>query len=121
MATAQILKHNREVVLSAYRTVLRSTRIAFQDDIMTLQSSRQFARSSFDANRKAAPGSVEAEQGIEHALGAAQILRENVVQGARASENEPYKLRIHEQTERGDNETIRKLKGTSKSFASMRN
>lgn len=34
MATTQILKHNREVVLSAYRTVLRSTRLAFQGTML---------------------------------------------------------------------------------------
>lgn len=62
---------------------------------MTLKSSRAFARSSFDANRKIAPGSIEAEQGIEHALGAAQILRENVVQGVKATEDETYSKDKH--------------------------
>lgn len=57
---------------------------------MTLKSSRAYARSGFDANRKAAPGSIEAEQGIEQALGAAQILRENVVQGVKSGEGEAY-------------------------------
>jgi len=105
----------------------------------TLRASRQFARESFDKNRDSPNGSPEAEAGIDHAKGVAQILRENVVQGSRKKDetSKPMstarhasdrwssltpnaELRIHEHTERGDNETIRKLKGTGKSFAAMK-
>lgn len=51
-----------------------------------LIESRKWARKNFDDNRKASPGSIEAEQGIAHATATAQILRENVVQGQRESE-----------------------------------
>ena len=53
-----------------------------------LSRSRMFARDGFNLNRGLEPGSVEAEKGVEHALGVAQILRENVVQG-QANEKDP--------------------------------
>lgn len=51
-------------------------------DQSTLYNSRRFARDSFDKNRGVKAGSIEAEKAVEHAQGVAQILRENVVQGA---------------------------------------
>ena len=50
-----------------------------------------------------------------------QILRENVVQGKRVgNEGERYKLRMHEHTQRMDNETAGELKGTTKSFKDIK-
>ena len=99
--SSTIIPHNTTVVLSTYRNLLRATRIAFQGnpsppsststiklltdktgDDSTLQTSRKFARDSFDKNRRFKAGSIEAEKAVEHAQGVAQILRENVVQGA---------------------------------------
>ncbi|KAH0365761.1 hypothetical protein KCU65_g5830, partial [Aureobasidium melanogenum] len=119
--SAQFVPHNKTVVLSTYRNLLRATRIAFQGDDSTLYNSRRFARDSFDQNRGIKAGSIEAEKAVEHAQGVAQILRENVVQGATdKEESDTYKLRIHDQTERGDNETVKQFKGTTKSFAEVK-
>ena len=63
---------------------------------------------------------METGQAIEHAQGVAQILRENVVQG-RNTGGDTYKLNIHEHTQRSDNATASKLKGTKKSFAEIKN
>ena len=52
-----------------------------------MNAARKQARESFKANRNAIPGGIEAEQGIQHAKGVAQILRENVVQGQRDRED----------------------------------
>ncbi|CAD0098825.1 unnamed protein product [Aureobasidium mustum] len=119
--SAQLVTHNKTVVLSTYRSLLRATRIAFQGDDSTLYNSRRFARDSFDQNRSIKAGSIEAEKAVEHAQGVAQILRENVVQGATdKEESETYKLRIHDHTEKGDNESVKQFKGTTKSFAEVK-
>ncbi|KAJ9621259.1 Mitochondrial zinc maintenance protein 1, mitochondrial [Taxawa tesnikishii (nom. ined.)] len=110
---------NRFVVLATYRQLLRATRIAFQGDYDTLTNARRFARQNFDQNKTVRVGSIEAANGIEHAQSVTKILRENVVQGSKSGAEEKFKLRIHEETERGDNETIRKLKGTGKSFKDL--
>lgn len=49
-----------------------------------------------------------------------KILRENVVQGQHTGEGEHYKLNIHEHTERGDNETAKKMQGSVKSFKEIK-
>ncbi|KAI4803573.1 hypothetical protein E4T44_11402 [Aureobasidium sp. EXF-8845] len=119
--SATIIPHNTTVVLSTYRNLLRATRIAFQGDDSTLQTSRKFARDSFDKNRRFKAGSIEAEKAVEHAQGVTQILRENVVQGSTdKEESSTYKLNIHQYTEKGDNESIKQFKGTTKSFAEVK-
>ncbi|KAI4834013.1 hypothetical protein E4T44_09095 [Aureobasidium sp. EXF-8845] len=119
--SATIIPHNTTVVLSTYRNLLRATRIAFQGDDSTLQTSRKFARDSFDKNRRFKAGSIEAEKAVEHAQGVAQILRENVVQGSTdKEESSTYKLNIHQYTEKGDNESVKQFKGTTKSFAEVK-
>jgi len=144
----------REMALVAYRTLLRSTRIAFQGttdgshtaqaphhswhtthtragDMHVLGAARAEARKNFDANRNLAAGSEEHAKSITHAHEVARFLRENVVQG-QATEADKYRrgpagagelasswaaanlrpeLRIHEHTERGDNEDIKKARG----------
>ncbi|KXT05530.1 hypothetical protein AC578_3712 [Pseudocercospora eumusae] len=110
---------NRYAVLSTYRHLLRATRIAFNGDMPTLSASRVFARSEFHKNKSLKPDSTEAAQGIEHAQGVTQILRENVVQGKNLG-NEKYKLNIHEFTQRLDNEAATTLKGTRKSWKDVK-
>ncbi|KAJ5640073.1 Mitochondrial zinc maintenance protein 1 [Penicillium longicatenatum] len=92
--------------LSAYRQVLRATRIAFRDDVRVMLASRQEARRNFDQNRRVA---VDTGMQINHAIEVANILRHNLVQGAREDGNEDAKweLRIHDQIERGDNDSIK--------------
>ncbi|KAI4123846.1 MAG: hypothetical protein LQ347_005992 [Umbilicaria vellea] len=96
------------MALAAYRHVLRSTRIAFQEDIRLLAAARHEARKNFDTNRSLSSSSAQAAAGIAHAEDVARILRQNVVQGERVEEaGEKYQLRIHEETERGDNDTVK--------------
>ncbi|KAF2097274.1 mitochondrial zinc maintenance protein 1, mitochondrial [Rhizodiscina lignyota] len=97
----------REMALAAYRHVLRSARIAFEGDSIRLTAARSAAREGFEGNKTLPPGGEAALSGIQHAEGVAQILRENVVQGkATDSDGSKYKLRIHQETELGDNETL---------------
>jgi len=95
------------MALAAYRHLLRSTRIAFQGDLPTLTAARRAARDNFDQNRALA-SAEETSKIIQHAEDVAKILRENVVQGkAVGSEENRFKLRIHEHIERGDNDTVK--------------
>jgi complex III assembly factor LYRM7 len=96
------------MALAAYRHLLRSTRIAFQGDIPTLLSARYEARQKFESNRSLSSGSNELSEQIKLAEEVAKILRENVVQGQAVDDGSKYKLRIHEHTERGNNEDIKK-------------
>ncbi|KAL1980783.1 hypothetical protein VTN96DRAFT_3553 [Rasamsonia emersonii] len=92
--------------LSAYRQLLRATRIAFQDDYRMLYAARAEARRRFDENRRLG---VDTPMQIQHAVEAAHILRHNIVQGVRDADSEDGKwtLRIHDEIERGDNDSVR--------------
>ncbi|KAJ5116743.1 Mitochondrial zinc maintenance protein 1 [Penicillium angulare] len=92
--------------LSAYRQVLRSTRVAFRDDFRVMLAARQEARRNFDQNRRVG---IDTGMQINHAIEVANLLRHNLVQGAREQDNEAAKweLRIHDEIERGDNDSIK--------------
>ncbi|KAI0908070.1 hypothetical protein F4824DRAFT_188368 [Ustulina deusta] len=96
--------------LPAYRSLLRAARMAFQDDGKMLDAARSAIRSGFRTNAALEPTSPEFPTAVKHAEEVATILRQNVVQGRR--DGDVYKLRIHEETERGDNDTV-KSAGTS--------
>ncbi|GLB01598.1 mitochondrial zinc maintenance protein 1, mitochondrial [Aspergillus tubingensis] len=91
---------------SAYRQLLRATRIAFRDDVRVMIAARQEARRNFDSHRREG---IDTPMQINHALEVANILRHNIVQGVREQndENAKWELRIHDDIERGDNDTIR--------------
>ncbi|KAF1812805.1 hypothetical protein P152DRAFT_395925 [Eremomyces bilateralis CBS 781.70] len=103
------------MALAAYRHLLRAARIAFEGDAYRLTAARKAARDGFESSRALKPDSEEAVNNIVHAEAVSKFLMENLVQGkAMDGEAERYKLRIHERTERGDNESI-KLAGKKKS------
>ncbi|KAH8590721.1 hypothetical protein B0O99DRAFT_520782 [Bisporella sp. PMI_857] len=100
------------MALAAYRSLLRSTRLAFAGDKPLLLAARAEARNSFRSNAGLSPSSSEYAAAVRHAEEVAQILKQNVVQGVRVQgEEDKYKLRIHEHTERGDNDTIKMPNG----------
>ncbi|PLN79384.1 mitochondrial zinc maintenance protein 1, mitochondrial [Aspergillus taichungensis] len=91
---------------SAYRQLLRSTRVAFRDDIRVMIGARKEARQQFDKHPRVG---IDTPMQINHALEVADILKHNLVQGVREDGNEEAKwqLRIHEDIERGDNDSIK--------------
>lgn len=111
------------MALSAYRHLLRATRIAFNGnaqepqnialltlagDTPLLHSARQQARQGFEKGRSLEPESTEAAKAVEHALGVSQILLHNIVQGRQVDgAQDSYKLELHEHTERGYNDTVK--------------
>ncbi|MCJ1386256.1 Mitochondrial zinc maintenance protein 1, mitochondrial [Xylographa soralifera] len=111
------------MALAAYRHVLRATRIAFNGDPRLLLSARHQARSSFAVNSALSASSPESTSQIAHAEDVATILRQNVVQGQKVggrAQEEKYQLRIHDETERGDNESIRMSKEEMGSLAGLK-
>jgi len=119
------------MALAAYRTLLRSARIAFQGmlfsvdwmlrltqttgDARTLIGARIAAREGFEKERHLPADSDEAAKKIHYAQDVARILRENVIQG-KATKEDPMKLRlnIHDQIELGDNDSVKKTVASGK-------
>ncbi|KAF2009772.1 mitochondrial zinc maintenance protein 1, mitochondrial [Aaosphaeria arxii CBS 175.79] len=102
---------SKEIALQAYRHILRSTRVAFQGDFNTLAAARWQARQTFEKNRGLPTGSEELTKQITHAEDVAKFLRANVVQGQVVDDKGNYKLNIHDETERGNNEDIKNGSG----------
>ncbi|KAL8729585.1 MAG: hypothetical protein Q9166_004665 [cf. Caloplaca sp. 2 TL-2023] len=106
------------MALSAYRNLLRSARIAFKEDTRVLTSALATARSNFESSRSLTPDSSEAYAAIVHAEEVAGILRRNIVQG-RGDGEDRFQLRIHNDIERGSNDTIKLAgKGMPENIAS---
>ncbi|KAJ4035695.1 Mitochondrial zinc maintenance protein 1, mitochondrial [Fusarium oxysporum] len=116
--------------LNAYRHLMRAARIAFQGDAPILSAAQLQIRNEF--RQKASIDAADASAAIKHAEEVAKVLRQNVVQGQRTEEGKDTfsefglggrgrkrkliaftELRIHEDIERGDNESIKTAgKGT---------
>ncbi|KAF7591097.1 Mitochondrial zinc maintenance protein 1, mitochondrial [Aspergillus hancockii] len=91
---------------SAYRQLLRATRIAFHEDTRVLLAARQEARRNFDDHSRVG---IDTPMQINHAIEVANILKHNIVQGVKeeGKESEKWELRIHDDIERGDNDSIK--------------
>ncbi|PYH80246.1 LYR motif-containing protein [Aspergillus aculeatinus CBS 121060] len=91
---------------SAYRQLLRATRVAFHNDLRVMVAARQEARRNFDNHPRQG---IDTPMQINHAIEVANILRHNIVQGVRddGDENAKWELRIHDEIERGDNDSIK--------------
>lgn len=92
--------------ISAYRSLLRATRIAFRNDDTLLFAARSEARKQFEAHRRTG---VDTPMQIQHAVETASILRHNIVQGTRdrGDEDGKWELQIHDEIERGDNDSVK--------------
>ncbi|KAI0172949.1 hypothetical protein GGR52DRAFT_572759 [Hypoxylon sp. FL1284] len=93
------------MALPAYRSLLRAARVAFQGDERVFTAARSSIREGFRANASLEPTNPELSGAIKYAEDVAAILRQNVVQGKK--DGEIYRLRIHQETERGDNDTVK--------------
>lgn len=97
------------MALAAYRSLLRAIRTAFPNDMAMQVAARTQSHQAFSAARNLPVGSPEATKQIQHANEVAQMLKHNVVQGTKidGAEEGVYRLRIHDNIERGDNNTIK--------------
>ncbi|UQC82933.1 uncharacterized protein CLUP02_08423 [Colletotrichum lupini] len=108
--------------LPAYRHLWRAARIAFKGLdfsglfeylLLTFLLSQAMTESSQQHNsRYGKPTDPSYSSAIQKAEDIAKILRENVVQG-KQDDSRVFKLRIHEDTERGDNDSIKMAGGGS--------
>ncbi|KAI5480325.1 hypothetical protein MNV49_001284 [Pseudohyphozyma bogoriensis] len=101
-----------------HQALLRATRITFANDTYALRASRVQSRQllarispspSISSTIPSDQRLTTADQVDEHILAVGQVaeyLRKNVVQGVRKDDG-VYALRITEETERGDNDTIK--------------
>ncbi|KAI3400758.1 hypothetical protein diail_1967 [Diaporthe ilicicola] len=100
------------MALQAYRHLLRASRLTFQGDERLLTSARDRIRTSFREKAALSPSDPAVAPAVQQAEQIAEMLRTNVVQGRDEGDGR-YKLRIHEHTERGDNDTIKMAGGQS--------
>ncbi|KAK4156793.1 hypothetical protein C8A00DRAFT_40808 [Chaetomidium leptoderma] len=91
--------------LQAYRHLMRAARVAFEGDARVLDGARQSIRQGFRDKASLPASDPSIQSSIQHAEEVASFLKANLVQGKR--EGSKYKLRIHEMTERGDNDSIK--------------
>ncbi|KUI69144.1 Mitochondrial zinc maintenance protein 1, mitochondrial [Cytospora mali] len=94
------------MALQAYRHLLRATRITFAGDERVLIEARDRIRSGFREKASLSPTDPAVQPALQHAHELAEFLKANVVQGRNEGEDR-YRLRIHEHTERGDNDTVK--------------
>ncbi|CAK7228922.1 Mitochondrial zinc maintenance protein 1, mitochondrial [Sporothrix bragantina] len=92
--------------LVAYRNLFRAAKLAFEGDARVLSEAHQQIRNKFRENASLPASDPAVQPAIQHAEEVASFLRQNVVQGKKEKDG-VYRLRIHEETERGDNDTIK--------------
>ncbi|KAJ1325518.1 complex III assembly factor LYRM7 [Microdochium nivale] len=98
------------MALAAYRNLWRSANVAFHGDQRMLSAARDSIRTGFRTNSHLEPTNPQYEPAVQHAHEVATILRRNVVQGKQIEKDgsgDSYKLNIHAETERGDNDSIK--------------
>ncbi|GAB0137843.1 hypothetical protein EsDP_00006096 [Epichloe bromicola] len=96
------------MALAAYRNLLRAARIAFQGDAPVLAAAQQQIRQEFGQKANMSSSEPMVQDAIQRAQEVAHFLKANVVQGKKMDgEENMYQLRIHEHTERGDNDSIK--------------
>lgn len=96
----------------AYRAVLRAINVAFKGDVRVATGARAELR-------KQVVEGTPSEEAAAHMAEVARFLRQNVVQGV-PNERGVYELQIHDETERGLNETIRTKKSEMGSLAGVK-
>lgn len=95
--------------LNAYRNGLRATRVVFKGDSRMLLAARQKMK---DGMLNPPNPELPVDKQIQLLEDVAKFLRQNLVQGTKTGAEEKYHLNIHQETELGDNETIKKTKQT---------
>ncbi|ORZ07968.1 hypothetical protein BCR41DRAFT_359716 [Lobosporangium transversale] len=98
---------SRQQVLSAYRNLLKAQRQTFKGDWTTLTAARQKTYTEFDSKRNETD-EAKIKQQLELANQVASLLRHNLAQAVRVEgSNDVYSLKLTEEHELGDNETLR--------------
>ncbi|RLV90996.1 Mitochondrial zinc maintenance protein 1 mitochondrial [Spathaspora sp. JA1] len=101
--------------LKAYREALRATRIVFHQDLPRLVAARTEIKTQIK-NKANLTDETERTEAIKHLEEVAKFLRHNIVQGE-VQENGNVNLHFREETELGDNDTIKQGKSKLGSLA----
>ena len=100
--------------LNAYRSALRATKIAFDNDVTRLSAARFQIKNEMKLPKSTTNPKFTEIQRIELLENVSSFLKHNIVQGVKKSTEEKsksrYALNIHKDTELGDNEEIKKNK-----------
>lgn len=102
--------------LSAYRNALRATKVAFRQDLPILTAARLQIKENIRNNSNLNNESNELKEAIEKLNDVSKFLISNVVQGEKQQDGR-YFLNFHEDTELGDNESIKQSKKNLGSLA----
>ncbi|KAG7809346.1 hypothetical protein KL921_003343 [Ogataea angusta] len=103
--------------LNAYRGALRATSVAFNSDVAMLQAARAQIKAKMVLEVDPDMPDKSVEDRIKHLNDVSMFLRRNIVQGRKEEDEEnKYFLNIHEDTELGDNDDIKKKKGSRNPF-----
>lgn len=92
--------------LSAYRTALRATRIAFKADDFVMKAARDKIRAGFEEKRALTDPILIQEQ-VQNLSEVSTFLVRNLVQAVRQEDTGKYVVEFHDKIELGDNETIK--------------
>ncbi|ODQ57122.1 hypothetical protein WICANDRAFT_81345 [Wickerhamomyces anomalus NRRL Y-366-8] len=98
---------SRVRALAAYKQSFRATKIAFGDDTRMLLA----ARAQIKQGMRNPDPKKTADENIKHLEDVSKFLVSNIVQ-AKKNEAGKFRMNIHEQTELGDNESIKTAKKT---------
>ncbi|KAI7850056.1 hypothetical protein BDC45DRAFT_519296 [Circinella umbellata] len=101
---------SRQAAITAYRTLLRTQREVFGEDIRAIQAAKKETYVRFMQNKDETNVDI-LEEKLKLADQVNSLLRKNVVQGVPRDDN-TYELRITKDIELGDNDSIRKAKGS---------
>ncbi|TID13876.1 hypothetical protein CANINC_004823 [Pichia inconspicua] len=97
--------------LNAYRAALRSTRVAFTNDLATLNAARSKIKEEMKSEISTTNPKLDTNGRIELLEQVSVFLKRNIVQGVKKdAEESRYVLNIHKDTELGDNDDIKKKK-----------
>ncbi|KAG0373968.1 Complex III assembly factor lyrm7 [Mortierella sp. AD032] len=98
---------SRQQVLGAYRNLLKAQKQTFKGDWATLAAAREKTYTEFNLKRNETDEAKIKEQ-FELATQVASLLRHNLAQAVQIEgKNDIYSLKLNENHELGDNETLR--------------
>ncbi|CAO3659588.1 unnamed protein product [Umbelopsis vinacea] len=105
---------NRAVALKAYKNLLQAQKQTFGADLTALQAAHAKTYAEFTKSKEESdPKIIEEKIGLANQV--ASILRSNIVQGVKKEDQKDvdvYELKFHSGIELGDNDSIRKAKGS---------
>ncbi|CAG8444482.1 24760_t:CDS:2 [Dentiscutata erythropus] len=99
-------KKTRLAVLNAYKYLLKTQKETFNGDFLAISEARRKTREEFLKNKNETD-EIEINNQVNQALEAAEFIKSNVIQAVFDEKANRFKAKITENTELGDNESIK--------------